>query len=456
MEQIVKSQIPLYLLVECCANDDRKSKYYRDIYHANNRLVHEIFRYQKFNYDFARQLSCTNTGEEVIGFIGPSYEDFIESVCIFLGVSRKGIKDENELTKKLNERIELLRSITEKRDLKKEFPYIYNDYIEGKKFFNQIQEIKQDESKEDVYNELNHYYYSCALKKGFPQFIETQVELYTRFVNKREEYRKLIEQRNYNDYLMKYFDKDKIALLSAYYFIEQSKKTDDEEEKRKCLKVVEKYLKSSYDKKKVLRYSTYQIDIFILVKNYLKEKYNKDIDLTQIRSIEELLQLVDKMKEDSVDWVIIPGGTDLSRVGTTSSTSYRQLPLPEVELERLRRVGRIKNEYYESTNYLAKVLGLMKYRGYVAYIYENGEILIDREYIEDSPRSATGCAIYNLRVEDFETLSKLDKTHLMHNKKVKRIIHSGDWKKKTNEIISQQGTQEDLDKAKLLIRRLQR
>ena len=456
MEQTITAQIPLYLLVECCAKDDRREKYYRDIYHANNRLIHEIFKYQKFNYDFASTLRCTNSSDEIIGFIGPSYEDFIDSVCIFLGVKRNGTEDNEELTKKLNERIALLRTITEKRDLKREFPYIYNDYIEGKKFFNQIQEIKEDSSKEDIYKELSHYYYSCALKKGFPNFIETQVELYTRFVNQRQEYKELIEQRNYNDYLMKYFDKDKVALLAAYQFIEQSKNTDDEEEKRKCLKVVEKYLKSSYDKKKVLRHSDYQIDIFLLVKNYLQEKYNKEIDLSKIKSIEQLLQLVETMKEDRVDWIIIPSGTDLSRVGTTSSKSYRQLVLPEVELERLRKVGKQKNEYYESTNYLAKVLGLMKYRGYVAYIYPNGEILIDREYIEDTPRSATGCAIYNLRVEDFETLSKLDKTHLMHNKKVKRIIHSGDWKKKTNDIISRKGSQEELDKAKLLIRRLQR
>lgn len=456
MEQIVTAQVPLYLLVECCAKDDRKQKYYRDIYHANNRLIHEIFRYQKFNYDFASSLRCTNNSDEIIGYFGPSYDDFLESLCIFLGVKRTNLEDNDELTKKLNERVELLRNITEKRDLKKNFPYIYNDYIEGKKFFSQIQEIKEDKSKEDIYKELNHYYYGCALKKGFPNFIETQVELYTRFVNQRQEYKELIEQRNYNDYLMKYFDKDKVAMLAAYYFIEQSKTTEDEEEKRKYLKVVEKYLKSSYDKKKILRYSDYQIDIFILVKNYLKEKYNKDIDLSQIKSIDRLLKIVESMKEDSVDWVIIPGGTDLSRVGTTSSKSYRQLVLPEVELEHLRKVGRIKNEYYESTNYLAKVLGLMKYRGYVAYIYPNGEILIDREYVEETPRSATGCAIYNLRVEDFETLSKLDKTHLMHNKKVKRIIHSGNWKKKTDDIISRQGTQEELDNAKLLIRRLQR
>ena len=126
------------------------------------------------------------------------------------------------------------------------------------------------------------------------------------------------------------------------------------------------------------------------------------------------------------------------------------------EIEQLQEVGRDKNNFYESTNYIAKVVGLGKYNGYVGYIYENGEVILDMEYDDDRPRTAKGNAIYNLNVVDFETLSKLDKQKLIKHPRVKRFCHVGNWKETVSDIIERPALEEEVYNSHLLVKRLKR
>lgn len=448
----VKTTISLSILINQCANTKQNDKYLRDINHATGEIIHDIFKYHKFNYGFSRYLEFKSI-EGNIGFIRPSYKEFLNSICLFLNLPQDiKIEDTDKLTDALNLRIAKLKEITNERELKEEFPQLYYDLREGRKYMSFLDTYKLAHGEDEFYKESKHYYYGSALKQNLNRFITTQVELYRRFVNKRQEYKRKIEDINYNDYIMKYFDKDKVAFYAAYSYLQSSKQVNDDE-KMEYYRVVENYLKSNYDKSVSLVIKQKEIDIKELIRDYIKTRYDKDINTTDINSYEDLQNILKQAQEEYVGWVIIPGGKDLSKVKASSSSRYRQLELPEIELERLRTIGQGKNAFYEETNYLAKIVGLMKYKGYVAYIYPNGQILVDREYIEKSPKSATGFAIYNLRVEDFELLSKLDKLKLMHHPKVKRIVHSGNWQDKATSIIEQKGTENDLKKAKKLIRK---
>ena len=70
--------------------------------------------------------------------------------------------------------------------------------------------------------------------------------------------------------------------------------------------------------------------------------------------------------------------------------------------------------------------------------------------------TATGNAIYNLNVCDFETLSRLTKKQLQQNPKVKKLCHIGNWQEKVDKIIQRDATEIDEYNTNLLIKRLKR
>ena len=454
----VKTQLSLDVLLNQCAKDDNTIKYLNDINHANNEIIHDIFKYQKFNYCFSNKLEVRNN-DEVIGYIGPSYDEYLRNICLFLNVPIDGkIIDNEELTNKLNVRLLVLNSITTEKELKKEFPYIYQDLMEGRKLMGQITEQEQKHPRsDDYYKEQKHAYYRCGLRRSLNKFITTQTQVYRRFVERRNEYKEETSKRNYNHYFKKYFDIDKIAFYAAYSFLEEAKNTTDINEKETYLKVVRNYLYSDYNKYRSIKINDKNIDLRRLVEDYLNTKYDTMcFRLSNVLSTRELIEIVKEKEENKVDWEMVPVGRQLDRIRQSINERHRTLQLPEYEVENLRKKGQEKDLFYENTPYIAKIIGLSKYKGYKGYIYSNGEILLDTIYDEKKPRSAVGSAIYNLKVEDFETLSKLDKTHLMNNKKVNRIIHSKNWQEKAKQVIERQGTEEELSKVKQLIKKYQK
>ncbi len=443
------------LLNECALDNRKKEKYVRDISHANGLLIHDVFRYRKFGYNFINQLTCTNTGKETIGFIRPSYRDFIEKLKLFLNLGDVYIKDEKDLTDKLNLRVVKLNSITTKKELKEEFPYIYKDLIEGRKF---IEETEKNKGHDVDYEEKRHYYYGCGLKWSLKRFIVTQTELYRRFINRRDEYRKKTEETNYNSYLSKYFDTDKIALYTAYMYLEKYMNST-EEEKEECLEVIERYMKSKYDKTKIIKLEDEKVitfrdivELYIKMKYSLKDTFNEDYN-DVLRKLDEIDQ---KFNDSVVDWIIVPAGKDLTRVEKGHEVIIRQLKLTEAEKQELIEKGRRKKLFYESSNYIGKAVGILKYKGYIAYIYPNGEVILDTYFDETHPRTAVGDAIYCVKAKDFVSISKQDKTILRKNKNVRRIVHSKTWEERVKKIIDAQGTKEDQEHAKKLIKRIEK
>ena len=105
---------------------------------------------------------------------------------------------------------------------------------------------------------------------------------------------------------------------------------------------------------------------------------------------------------------------------------------------------------------MLKARGLKKYRGYVAYIYENGRVLLDREYDEKAPSSAKGNAIFAIKAIDFGALSRLDKTTLRKNPKVQPIDHRGYWKDRVNELIYTEGKEEEKEASITLVKKLRK
>ena len=438
MELKEMANLSLEVLVKECR---LKNAIPEDIFLAfryrNRENIHDIFRYKKFNYDFTDYITVYNDGKHIVGSLKPCYEEFLRSICIFLNIPiNNKIIDDESLTKCWKERIERLKEIRSSKELMKEFPMLYQDLIQGRKFIESLR--GQKNLSKEMYEKQRHYYYACALKERVDNFIKTQTELYTRFTERRKEYQQKVKKTNYNDLIKKYFDINKVAMYTIHTYLQICEETESIETIKEYLPLFDKYQQSTYDKSVVIQPDEGEkIDI---------DKINKRIDNIKRKA---------NNREGQVEWVIIPEGREYKKVKKGSSEPRIDIFNYE-EIERLKKKGQRKNRFYEGTNYLVKVAGLRKYRGYVGYVYSNGEVLIDREYDDEHPKSDKGNAIYNIKVADFETLSKYDKTSLRNNPKVGRIIHSKNWEKKARKIIEKEETEKTKEEAKQLVYRLKK
>lgn len=400
-----------------------------------NRLnIHEVFRYKKFRDDFTDYLTCYADSNQVIGMIRPSYDEFIKKVKLFLNASVSDDIREDSLTDILHERLDILRSITSENELKEEFPIIYNDLVQGRKYMKELQALEK--SNPELGEEGRHYFYSCALKQRLDRFIETQSKLYERLIDKRNLYKNLIASKSYNSFIANNFNIDKIALYVVDGYLKECENNTDKAIIKKNLRHVLNYFDSDYDKSVTLSINSLN-----------------DINVQNIKNRVANIERKLNDNEGLVEWVIIPDGKKLDKVKNVSS-NHPKVSVSSRELEELKRKGERKNRFYEGTNYLVKVAGLYKYRGYIAYIYPNGEILIDREYDPSKPKSDKGNAIYHMHSVDFLRLSKLDKTTLKNHPSVGRIIHSKNWEKNAKAIIDKETSSIDRENAIQLVKKL--
>ena len=432
--------ISLGTVIRECSKEPNLSLDHSTYFSLKNREnVHEVFKYKKFNDDFASQLDCFNDGTNLIGMIRPSYSEFINKVTRLLNLRLKGkVADDEELTKKLLERVERLKSVTSEYELEIEFPLLCNDLRAGRRYYHDLQRLKKNEGiTKEKFADGEHYYYGCAMKKGLHNFVITQAELYTRFITRRKEFQEKLQQTSYNGYIAKNFDLDKFYMVVINEYLVKAEGSKNKEEIEYYINLVDKYLESSRKK-----------DFSIRTDAGLK------VDLESIKKRLKNLKRIVSDNNSQVEWILIPEGRDFTRAQREKKEESTTIMNYE-EVEKLRQRGERKRAFYESTPYLVKAIGLRKYNGYIAYIYENGEVVLDREYQENAPSTAMGDAIYHLSVSDFETLSKFDKQILMKHPRVGRMNHTNTWEERVSRIIEREATEEEKVESKKLVKRLQ-
>ena len=149
-------------------------------------------------------------------------------------------------------------------------------------------------------------------------------------------------------------------------------------------------------------------------------------------NIREIYKKINEIKkrinnDSMISWILIPKDRSYKTVKKDRKTSVKVTIMNYEKIEKLHKLGTEKNNYYESTNYKAKVIGLGKYKGSIGYIYENGEVVLDTEYNEEKPYTASGNA-----------------------------IHTKNWQDKLDKITKREATENDKHNSYLLIKRLKR
>ena len=429
-------------LNEVCGLPDRKYSTETHYNLTNRELVHEVFGYQKFQDDFADNIKYVNDGKYFIGTFRPSYEEYIRSIIKALSLKlTKGTKDDDKLTELLLDRVEILRTLQDRADLYNEFPILYKIFQEGKKFIAEIESEKDNPIYKDKNKEDSKYYYSCGLRShgtrgGFDDFVPIQVEVYKRFVERRKQYKKLTENYSYNEFIQNNYDINKLAMYMAHkYLIICEQSVDNLKLLVKYSKLLEKYINdNSYDK-------TVSITV-----NHEVIDYNNI--LSRVNNLASRINRID----GEVPWTLVPEGrrTKYVKAGLDPQT----IIMTDEALNGLREAGKAKDDFYGKNKPLLKAYGRLKYKGYIAYIYPNGEVLLDTVYDANRPSSAKDNAIYNIPARYFEMVSGLDKQVLMKHPQTKRLYHSGAWQERAQKIIDAEGTLEEQKQAEALVDRI--
>ena len=429
------------LLDECVIDKSKKEDIFTEFCYRSREHLHQIFKYRKFQYDFTDYLTCYSDGNHVVGYIRASYDEFLTNTLRLLNIMvEQPIKDDELLTKRMKKRLEVLKNIKTEKELQIEFPFLYGDLTRGRQFIQNVKKLPQTTPEEkEEYQRQKDYYYACALKQNLHNFIETQTELYRRFIDLRFDYKNLIENKNYNRTIKNNFNIDKVKMYTVDRYLKICEDNPKESIWKKYSPLIEKFLQENSNKS-----------------YFLTNDEGRRVSLKDIKNrFEQLKQKHENDKVIYTEWELVPQGKEIIKNEEHSST-IRTISMKEEELDRLRVRGEDKTAFYENTSYLAKVIGLMKYKGYAAYLYENGKIILDRQYDKEYPRTARGDAIYHMGVMDFEHLSKLDKTVLRNLPTVGRITHHGNWQEKVNKLLQEESTETSKEEVNSLIKRLKK
>ena len=429
--------IPVKELNEVCARKDRKFSTETYFKLFNRECVDEVFRYKKFQDDFADTILCVHSGQK--GFLNsfkPSYDEFLKSIIKALNLDIKDYKDDEELTKLLNERLELLRTLPDEAWLYNNFPVIYRNLQDGRKYLKKVEQDEKNGQYPEVSKEEKNYYYSCAMKRGFNDFMKCQVESYRRFIEQRGQYKSLIESKNYNKFIQENYDIDKLAMYIAHkYLVICEENINNRAITSRYIKLLNKYIDSSFDK-----------TVYITI-NHQTIDYRNIIE--RMKNISGRLKKVDGM----VNWALAPQGRRAKYV-PAGKDPHRNIPMTLEELDNLRMAGEAKDKFYLDHQPIIQVYGTLRYDGYIAYIYKNGKVVLDTYYDPEYPTRAKDNAIYYMDAKYFEMVSGLDKQKLRKHSQVHCKYHAGAWQERMSKIITKEGSPEEQEQAKALVKRI--
>ena len=422
--------IPLHLLIKECNNGKKTNEeIYKDFSNMNSEVIHDVFKYRKFNDDFVDTITLYSYDDESLGKFRPCYYDFSTKLVRFLNCHY--MKDDEELTRLLNEKVDELSNIKGETELKNKFHLIFDDLLNGRSYIENLRESNLDKDS-DEYKEKEKYYYRCGLRWKREEFLKTQTEVYRRFVNKRYEYGNKTLEVDFNDYMNEYFDMDKVELIVLDSIL------------RNCIsnrniKMIEEY------KPQLIKFIRRPSHTSKTVNGlYGKNISASDVEILAVSAV-NLAYHEQKKKNIYVNSELVKEGTNNT---IKKKEPIRQIKMTSKDLGNLKRIANDKVKFYEDHPSYVNIIGLPSLKGYKkARVYENGEVILDTEY-KNNPK---GAAIYNFRIEDYDSLKGLTPYELKHNEKVKWIPHRPGWEEELEEIINREATEEDQKKVEEFI-----
>ena len=435
------------LIRECASDSELLFEEMKRVRNWFTENVVDIMGYTKSQHGFFGFLATRCRYKDSRNDMYVSPDKFLWRLKEILGVKNPSMDfNDMELKQQLRDRVAVLREIKTPEELKLEFPIIYEDYLLSIRGYDELCRIdnKVVETGDMDLKELSRKkwktFKAYGLHSKFEHFMAKQCTAYRNYVERRTFveglcYKNPLDLNNFQG-----LDKDKFELYLADKYLSVAFNTNNMDIKQKCIYYVATYIREVKISDLSIKNDDGEVVTFRkLVNRYRKllreNQVLKPIDETRDRfrdyNIKHVANHLIKYYGSSVSWTIVPAGEEdddesKKRIAENLNRHYIHLPAEERRKKVLEKYNLYERKvsFFEGTGYILKIYGMSQFDGYVAFVYPNGEILLERFFSDYSQcMPATGEAIYNLNIYNFEELSKFSKLQLIKEKACKRIVH---------------------------------
>lgn len=443
-----------HLLKECAIDmgaylslDSAKNKY--------KKYQLDTFGCYKFGDDFASTITLWGNEENYLTGIRFNYYELVIKLQKILNINNCKFNLDKDIIALIKERIRLLSSIQTEEELKKYFPIIYKDFGEGKKLYhsyknnyrrnrNKNSSIKQKKIRKKEADDNKKYYQDCGFRNSPRSFVKEQTKFYNKMLLNLNNTYNYIIGNNFKDSLFRFFNIDRMNLYIMNKYVDRLLICNDERLKQIYVSIIDSFLDKELDKELYIHDEKGNIIKYVDV----LRKYNNFILKNR------------KREEYVVDWVLLPEERMLENEEQMRAVYGGQVNISP-DIKKYLDANYRKLKFYEVNPYnrkrcLAKAKGLYFNEGYTAYIYDNGEILLDKIATPNNIKSSIGNAIYNLNIYNFEELSPKSKFILRKDKACPIIIHDENWEDKAQKIINKESTTDSKENTLKFIKKIKK
>lgn len=478
----VPSYIPIEItiktLIEQCASD---AEQLNDEFTLVSQLYKEAIistnNFTKANEDFLISLRTRTSSQNAQTDLFISPINYLQRLKQILNISNPSI-DYNDLSlrEEMLAQVEQLKTISTPEELQQKFPEIYKDYLLSQDAYPKIKRFEEkhrgttNPSIKATLDRQKKLYKTYALDTRFNIFIEKQSLMYRNMIVRRQFIEGYANNHQIDLTMFTGLDKEKFELYLADKYLTIAMTAESDKTKQECVYYLSTYIRETKISTIAIKNDNGEEITFrkiltrfkrLLKQNPILKPIDEDRSHFEGYHWKHVENHVKKYFLSGVNWQIVPPGeeTELdTRVIESLNRTYNYLSLEEKEKRIKQRYAEYerKMKFFENSGYLYRIYGINEFNGYIAFIYPNGEVIMEKFFNDYANCIPTiNEAIYNVKAADFETLSKLKKSTLIKDKRCRRIIHKGEWELKGQEIIDRPSTPETEEEVRKLILRLQ-
>ena len=462
------------MLLKYAANKEKVEKEMTDFSnkmfnYMDKLLTHKSHRKLKLTTNFVIQYqSNTKSNELVFDSI-----HLIADILDYLNIDKKEANIDL-VTKKISQ----LSSITSDGKLEKKFPKLYELYLEELEYNKRMQKvlnkhngnIKSLKNTIPNINKKTDIYIDDSLKiTGVKPFCKIYSTIINDILDNYAIYSNYYKNNPFNIYRNNSFIGDILEADIALRYIKEINSCDNLEDKQKYLYFLTSYFNSNkiwinsdicfkINDKLIMFDDLYNSYIDILVDNPGLKIVNYERDefenFTQ-EEIDEYMKL--ELNDAKANWEFLKDGLQEDRAAKAIYNGIKNIKdsnKKEKTKEELRNLYIQKKELFDTTFNYRTVEGKNTFEGYLAFIYPNGKVILERFFEKRKDGTeiiATDQAIYVMNIDEFYLLTNLTKSNIIRDKLCKRYIHKGNWQEKVKEEINKKGNQPDEEYKKLVL-----
>lgn len=445
------------------SNDSRMVKNNFDkINNSINSIIKEITGTIKLDCNFVTRLKYKADSVDSITKLYIDINSVYENIFKYINIDYKNLTDLSIVNHQLDE----LKNVKNTSELKNKFPLIYEDYIKGQEIYKNTEYIL-NHFKEDSKEYKNALFLrrkcdACQLKINFFEFVNNQYNMYKNIILNIKNLQQYARKPLSYD-ILEGVDISRLKLYIASKYLNQASNNQ-----QKALYYLIPYIRENYDNVSIIddtdnfvNYEYIKSGVKKIVTNNrtlipydtTRKKFAGKTEERSLNIIEDDLSYYPKLQWSTNSPEKYRNNKRNNKLGTVKK--YKNFSNDDKNYAK--KIYNRKINLLEKSPYMTRLFGKNGFDGYVAYIYRNGNVLMEKFYKDYKNLDlAVSEAMYVLDIDNFEKYCNLPKKQLMNLSKDKcvRIYHSDSYEQKASVFINQQIEETKKEKVKEFVKKL--